>query len=470
MRKEKTVSLQPPAPGPTGCTPAEAEAFLAEHPEVEQIQLILTDACGVARGKQMSRRELARVYAGGRMLAGSVMGMDITGTDVEEAGLLWEDGDADRVAWPIPGTLTRAPWLEVPTAQLIATMYELDRRPMLADPRHALAGVVARFEELGLTPVVAVETEFYLLDADHEDMRAPRPARSRLSGHRPRHPQGYSLTDLDDFGPFVAEVSRACEMLGLEADTAIAEYAPGQMEIVLRHRADALRVGDEAVLLKRIVKGTAGRHGCSATFMAKPFAEWSGSGMHVHVSLVDRDGYNIFASEDPAGSEQLRHALAGMLAILPDSVGILAPTGNAYRRFQPHSYAPIRANWGVNNRSVSLRVTAGPADSRHIEHRVAGADANPYLALATVLAGAHHGLVNRLDPGAPVSGNGYDSSAPVLPTNWYTALERTEHCAVLKDYLGTRFMDVFCAIKNAERERFYAQLTLQDYHWYQRTA
>jgi glutamine synthetase len=449
---------------------AEAEAFLAANPDIESFQVILTDADGVARGKSVRRNELARIYTDGRYLPGSILGLDMTGADVEETGLVWEDGDADRSCWPIAGTLVRAPWQMPPAGQLLVSMYELDGAPSPGDPRHALKRVVDRFADLQLTPVLAIELEFYLLDRARGEGGRPQPPASPVSGFRPNQLQAYLLTDLDDQAPFLADVFSACQAQGLPAQTLISEYAPGQLEIVLHHRADAMRAADEAIMYKRLVRGVANRHGMAATFMAKPYADTSGSGMHMHMSLQDSQGRNAFASDDPAGNELLRHAIGGMAATMAECVGIFAPNANSYRRFRRKSYAPLAPTWGVNNRSVALRVPAGPPETRHVEHRVAGADANPYLAAAALLAAAHYGIANKLDPGAPIDGNAYEQVPASLPIHWYAAMDRTETSAFLKDYLGARFMEIYCAIKRAEQDRFYSQVTELDFEWYLRTA
>jgi glutamine synthetase len=191
----------------------------------------------------------------------------------------------------------------------------------------------------------------------------------------------------------------------------------------------------------------------------------------VHVSLAGADGGNLFASPDPAGTPPLRHAIGGMQASMAEAMAVFAPNANSYRRFRRQSYAPIAATWGVNNRSVGFRIPSGPPASRHVEHRICGADANPYLAVATVLAGMHHGIVNRIDPGAPVTGNGYElPKDPTLPLNWHAALDRCETSALLNEYLGADFVRVFMAVKRAECERFNSEPTELDYAWYLRLA
>ncbi len=451
---------------------AEAEAFFAKHPEIDAVDIIFTNMCGVPRGKRLRRHEVMGVYKAGRFLPGSVVVVDITGRDTEETELVWEDGDADRQVWPIPGTLVPSPWAGPGAAQFLTGFYELDGTPNDLDPRHVLGSVIDRMVGLGYTPDVAVELEFYLVDAKRGKDGRPRPARSPVTGETPGDIQVYGLTEMDDFRPFFDDLYAAADAQGLPLEAAISEYAPGQFEMTLAHRPDALRACDEAIMHKRMVKAVAARHGMEATFMAKPFEASAGNGMHLHASLLDKAGNNAFASEAPEGTPLLAHAIAGMQASMADAFLIFAPNANSYRRFKANSYAPIAPTWGVNNRTVSFRVTAGPAPTRHVEHRIGGADANPYLAMAAMLAGMCHGIENQLDPGAPVVGNGYEATvdAPPMPGNWFAAVERFEQSALMKDYLGTRFVKMYSIVKRTEQERFFGTVPVLDYDWYLRTA
>ncbi len=453
--------------------PSEARKFLDDHPEVEMIQLIFTNQSGVPRGKNLRRHDLLAIYEHGRYLPGTMLALDITGEDVEESGLVWSDGDADRLGKPVPGTLVKAPWLGNDFAQVILGIHELDGTLCDVDPRNVLYRVIERFKEFSLTPVIACELEFYLLDQERDAAENLQPALSPLTRHRSKDIQVYGLRELDDFDPFFRELYASCDAQGIPVETAISEYAPGQLELTLRHRNDAMRACDEAIMYKRVAKGVANHHGLEATFMAKPFTDLAGSGMHLHVSLADHKGQNAFASDDPAGSPLLKHAVGGMQSFLNDSMAIFAPNANSYRRFRANSYAPIAPTWGINNRTVSFRVPAGPASSRHIEHRVCGADANPYLAVAALLAAIHHGIQQRIDPGPAIEGNGYAKAAEMgskLPSNWFAALELFENSRHLKDYLGSRFHHVFSAVKRVEQDRFFSQVTELDYDWYLRNA
>ncbi|MCF4164073.1 glutamine synthetase family protein [Zavarzinia compransoris] len=455
---------------PAATDGAEAAAFLAANPDIEAVQLVLTDTSGVARGKTVRAHELAAVYTGGRPLPCSILGLDVTGADVDETGLVWEEGDADRLAFPVPGTLRRAPWLPVPTAQVILSVWHLDGRPEEADPRHALARVVLRFGELGLTPVVAPELEFYLVDPEIGADGMVKLAKSPLTGQRLATTQVYELNALEEFGAFLTELQAAFDTQGIPAETAISEFAPGQFEITLRHQPDAMKAIDEAIFFKRTIRGVAQKHGLVATFMAKPFTGRTGSGLHLHLSMNGADGRNAFASADETGPEVMRNAIAGLIATMPEATAIFAPGANSYRRFRLGSYAPIAPCWGVNNRSVSVRVPIGPAPSRHVEHRVCGADANPYLALAAVLAGAHHGMVKKLTPPPIVVKDGYAETVERLPTHWADAIALFESSDLMRDYLGARYAQVFTAIKKAEMDRFYAEVGALDYLWYLRNA
>ena len=450
---------------------AEAHAFLDANPDITSIHVIWTDICGVARGKILRRDELVPAWKDGRFMPISALVLDITGQDVPETGLVFDEGDRDMLLWPVLGSLVRIPWMEEPTAQYLATVRDLDGTPHFADPRNALEAIVERFQsELNMTPVGAVEVEFFLMDRASAIAGEPRAPKSLINEHRPQHYQAYYLQDLDDFAPFFKDLYAYCEAQGLPAKTLISEYAPGQMEIVLRHRADVLKACDEGIMLKRLIKATAEKHGMAATFMAKPYAQWTGSGMHIHVSLGDEKGNNLFAAEDPMQNELLLHSIGGLKAAMAESMLIFAPNANSYRRFRRNSYAPVSASWGINNRTVSIRIPAGAANACHIEHRPSGADANPYLVMAAILAGMHYGITEKSDPGNPVVGNGYEKRAKYIPGNWFDAIDAFWRASILKEYFGKPFVDTYCTIKEVEADRFYAEPTLRDFEWYLRAV
>ncbi|KPA88560.1 glutamate--putrescine ligase [Pseudomonas asplenii] len=444
----------------------EARSFLKRNPDIEMFELFIIDNNGVPRGKLLHRDELLAVYAGGRPLPSTILGLTLNGDDVENSGLVWDVGDIDCRAYPITGSLQRMPWRRIPTAAVQVGMHPSEGLPAaVADPRQLLAKVVGQLQAAGYYPVMAAELEFYLLDQQRDSNGRPQPARD-ADGGRPRTTQVYGLRELEQIEPFLADLYEACKLQGIPARTAISEYAPGQVEITLEHRADALQAMDEAVRYKRLVKGVAHKHGMIACFMAKPFDDQAGTGMHMHVSLADREGNNLFASDAAEGTPLLRQAVGGMLATLLDSLLLFCPHANSYRRFQSNSYAPLAATWGIDNRTVSLRVPGGPAASRHIEHRICGADANPYLAAAAILAGIHHGIVAQRDPGAPIEGNGYAQAGERLPTDWLTSLRALEGSRWARETFGDEFLGVYLAVKRAEYRQFMGEVGEQDWRWY----
>ncbi len=451
----------------------ECKAFFDAHPEIQFFEILFTNMAGVPRGKRLRRHEIAAVYEQGRFLPGSILVNDITGQDVEATGLVWEDGDADRIARPIAGRLTPAPWLGPDVAQVSMSMYELDGAPNDLDPRHVLKRVLNRFEADGLVPVVACELEYYLVDARRTRDGGIQLPRSVFTGDRDTQHQVYGLREVEEASAFLRDLWAAADAMGVPLEGAISEYAPGQLELTLKHHADALRAAEDAVLYKRAAKGVALRHGCEATFMAKPFADRAGSGMHLHVSVNDTKGKNVFASDATDGTAALKYAIGGMKKLLADSMAIYAPNANSYRRFKANSYAPVAPTWGVNNRTVSFRVPAGAPHTRHIEHRVAGADAHPTLALAALLAAVHHGISNSIDPGAPVVGDGYaqaEASGEKIPVNWFAAVDRFAESQLLKDYLGERFVRMYSTVKRVEQERYQGVVPTVDFDWYLRTC
>ncbi|UTW06099.1 glutamine synthetase family protein [Pseudomonas benzenivorans] len=447
----------------------DAQDFLAHNPDIELFELFILDANGVPRGKLLHRDELLAVYQSGRPLPSTILGLSINGDDVEDTGLVWEVGDIDCRAYPLPGSLVRLPWRRIPTAALQVSMHPQQGLPAtVADPRHVLVRMIEGLKAEGFHPVMACELEFYLLDQRRDGEGRPQPARD-ADGGRPRSTQVYGLRELEQLEPFLKDLYAACKAQGIPARTAISEYAPGQVEITLEH-GDALAAMDQAVRYKRLVKGVANSHGMQACFMAKPFDHLAGTGMHMHVSLADAAGRNLLAGEPndldgPAGS-LLKQALGGMLASLLDSLLLFCPNANSYRRFQANSYAPLAPTWGVDNRTVSLRVPGGPAVSRHIEHRICGADANPYLAAAAILAAIHRGIRERLDPGAPIEGNGYAQAKTLLPTEWLTSIQALQGSAWAREALGADFLKVYLAVKRAEYRQFMAEVGEQDWRWY----
>jgi len=440
--------------------------LLAENPDIQYLDAFFFDLCGHPRGKRYPRRDAVKVFQEGMFLPYPAYLLDVTGDCCDPGGQGFSDGDPDGTALPVRGTLSRMPWAEVPGAQVMLGMLTPDGRPLPTDPRHVLCRVLERFAELGLTPVVAVELEFYLIDPERGPGGEPRPPLSPVSGQREAGNQPYSMDGLDAFAPVLRAMDESAGTMRLPASAASTEFAPGQFEINLRHVPDALLAADHGMLLRRLVKQVALRHGLDATFMSKPFADNTGNGLHLHISLQDAAGNNVFAGGEAVDNPLLRHAIGGLAVTLDEAMAIFAPNLNAFRRFQPDQFVPVNRSWTLNNRSGAFRIPAGAASARRIEHRVAGAEANPYLVLAAILAGIHDGIRQGLDPGSPATGNAGHRVDVSLPLDWAAAIRRLREGAILGDYLGSEYVKLYCETKQGELEKFQRMVSPQEYQWY----
>jgi glutamine synthetase len=446
---------------------AEFDAFFEVETDLEFLDAVIPDLCGTPRGKRFPIAEAPRLFAHGMPIPVSIYLMDARGDMTDTFGRGFSDGDPDGTSWPLPGTLSRV-WTKSgpPRAQMLMTVRDELGASDPGDPRATLERVLERFGEIGLVPVTALELEFYLIDPARGEGRAPHPPLNPRSGERENAVSVFGLDDLDRYEGFLSMLAEAARRQRVPLSAASKEYAPGQFEANLRHQQDARLAADHAIFLRQIVKEAARASGFEATFMAKPYLDCAGCGLHIHLSLLDRDGRNIFAGADETGSELLRHAIGGLQAVMPESMALFAPSQNSYRRFQPDMFAPVNRSWAVNNRSVGMRIPAGPDISRRVEHRVAGADANPYLALAAVLAGVHHGLLKKLDPGAPARGNVTKEPDPELPFGIDEALAKLAKAEVLPAYFGEETLELYRETKRIETERLRRIIPPAEYDWY----
>jgi glutamine synthetase len=439
---------------------AGARHFVDNNPAVVWIDLMLFDMNGIARGKRVRAADLEAIADKGLMLPVSVFSADNVGFCVDETGLIWETGDPDNVCNILADTLHVIPLDGGTRAQAVIVMTNVED----IDPHAILERQIAKLRARGLTPVTAVELEFYLSEPLSDANPAPRqPGIMRGDAGRPCL---YEFADLEALRPVLDTIYRVAEGVGLPVDAILQEAGPGQLEINLKHKSDAASAACDGLLLRRAVCQAVQAHGLDATFMSKPHADWSGSGMHIHVSLIDDSGNNVLAG-DPL-SHLFLCALQGLAESMPDFTAIWAQTANAYRRFQPNSYVPMIPNWGFNNRTVSLRIPAGSASATRVEHRVAGADANPVLVMAAVLAGMEHGIAAGKPIGPASTGNGAGPESPGLPTDWAAALAAFERSPIAKAAFGARFQEIFAIIKKSERQRFERVVGAMDYLWYAR--
>ena len=421
--------------------------WLRHHPTVKTIRVAAADLNGQARGKRVPVRFADKVVKEGTRFPYSVMNLDIWGEDIENSPLVFASGDADGVLKPTDRGFLPMPWLEAPTALLPLWMFHEDGKPYEGDPRHALAKVVKRFHDRGLFPVCATELEFYLIDDSGREYRVPPSPRS---GKRRPGAETLALRALDAFDKFFTELYDACEAMDIDADTAISEAGIGQFEINLLHSDDVLKVADDTWLFKQLVRGIARKHGFAASFMAKPYDAWPGNGMHMHFSMNDADGENLFNDGSAQGSPLMLNAVAGCLRAMPGSMLLLAPHANSYERFVPGNHAPSGIAWAYENRTSALRIPSGNRRSRRIEHRVAGGDINPYLMMAGVLGSALLGIEDDLTPPAAVTGNAYALDLPQLPITWTDAVDTFEKCPDIARIFSKELIDNLVRTKRQE--------------------
>ncbi len=453
---------------------AELKRFLRDYPDTGTMELLIADMHGVLKGKRIQARDFAKACKDGFWFCGGTVMLTALGQTVPGIPFGEDDGDPDIPCRLVPGSIAPVPWAGKPMAQAMFRMYDEDGEPFFADPRAVLERALAPLRKRKLDVVMATELEFYLLDAGSAQPVAAAP---RVPGSLKIQPgpQVYHPDDLWEIEEFLNDVYAWCEAQNIPAESAISEYSPGQFEINLRHIDDPLLACDHAVLLKRVVKAAARKHGFIACFMAKPFAEDSGSGLHIHLSLVDRNGKNYYSQgrenlASPPYSARLRNAVGGLLETMAESTAVFAPNANSYRRLRPDVFAPVEPNWGANHRVVAVRIPISDEKNLRLEHRVAGADANPYLVTAAVAAGIDYGLRNRIDPGPMVERGQQIRVKAGIPTRWDAALDKFARSKVLPQYLGEDYCKYFAMNRRNESAQFHNTVSPLDFEWYLRSV
>jgi glutamine synthetase len=429
--------------------------FITEHPDIEAVEFLIVDPNGVVRGKWGPADSLKKAYQDGVAFPMSLHGLDTWGREVVATGLHIEDGDRDGFNRATRGSLALVPWTQRKTAQVLLQTFTPEGDIFACDSRQILKAKIAEVNAKGLFPVAAFELEFYLLEKPKKNDPELRPVGI---GEGPDRLRMYGMDDLDEHARFFNMVREAADIQHLPIDTIIKEAAPGQFEVNLKHRTDALRAADDVILLKRVIHGCARACGLRATFMAKPFIDYAGNGMHIHCSVLDAAGKNIFSGSQ--GRKKLEYAISGLLKTMPEALLIFINTWNGFRRIVPGSYAPTQAVWAENNRSVALRIPASNSENMRLEHRISGADANPYLVMTTILQAMMEGMDMEEAPPPPIQGNAYEqSNAPQLPDDMDDALQLAMKSEFLKRALGSQLAKVFCDLKRAEIHAFWQEIT-----------
>ncbi|BDI05796.1 glutamine synthetase family protein [Sphaerotilus microaerophilus] len=429
---------------------AELENWLNER-RVTEIECLVPDLTGVARGKILPRQKFTEDR--GMRLPEAVVAMGVTGEFPEEGPYydVINPTDRDMHLRPDPRTVRIVPWATDPTAQVIHDCYDKDGRMVPFAPRSVLRRVCDLYEGAGWNPIVAPELEFYLVARNTDPDMPLKPPIGR-SGRAETSRQAYSIDAVNEFDPLFEDVYSYCEQMELNVDTLIHEIGAGQMEINFFHD-HPLGLADEVFFFKRTVREAAMRHNMFATFMAKPIAGEPGSAMHIHQSVVDQQGQNIFSNPDGSASDAFRWYIGGLQHYIPAAMALFAPYVNSYRRLARFTAAPINIQWGTDNRTVGIRSPVASPAARRIENRVIGADANPYVALAATLACGWLGIQNRIEPTPECKGDAYLGDYQ-LPRSLGEALEKLRAEKDLAAVLGEEFVTVYTEVKEIEHAEF----------------
>jgi glutamine synthetase len=426
------------------------EQWLDQH-RVTEIECLVPDLTGVARGKILPRKKFTEDR--GMRLPEAVVAMGVTGEFPAEGPYfdVISPTDHDMHLRPDPRTVRIVPWASDPTAQVVHDCYDKAGNIVPFAPRSVLRRVCDLFEAEGWNPIVAPELEFYLVARNTDPDMPLKPPIGR-SGRAETSRQAYSIDAVNEFDPLFEDVYSYCEQMELNVDTLIHEIGAGQMEINFFHD-HPLGLADEVFFFKRTVREAAMRHNMFATFMAKPIAGEPGSAMHIHQSIVDTQGRNIFSNADGSASDMFRWYIGGLQKYIPAAMALFAPYVNSYRRLARFTAAPINIQWGTDNRTVGIRSPVASPAARRIENRVIGADANPYVALAATLACGYLGMKNRVEPTPECKGDAYLGDFQ-LPRSLGEALEKLRAERDLAAVLGEAFVTVYTEVKETEYAEF----------------
>ena len=446
-----------------------ATQFLNENPELEKIEFIYVDFNGIPRGKYASPKTLIKAFNGGLRMPISSYVLDVWGDNPKGTGLVMS-GDGDAICRPVSSSLANTPWNSRNTAQCLVSMEDGNGEPIYADPRHILSSVLDRFNKLNLKPVIAPEMEFYLVDKQLQKNGHPQMPLIPGTQRRYEEVQLLNLSEMDDFEGFFALVEKSAHSLGIPAETAIKECAPGQFEINLLHHDDALLMADQTFLMKRLIKNCARKFNMNATFMAKPFSEEAGNGMHAHLSVVDKDGNNVFKvdkNNQPQGI--FAEAISGLLKTTPDFLSFYASHSNSYRRLVHNAdHAPTTLSWGNENRTALIRLPEASAEATRLEFRLPSADSNPYLVFASILSSVLSGITEKHPLDKETLGNAHAQHEPALAITWREAVHKTSESLIVKEFFGERFQKSYQCVKESEIKRFESTITDFEYNSYLR--
>ena len=433
--------------------------FFNQHDDITQLVVGVFDYNGVLRGKRMPIAKLSSLLESGFKMPLSIIQTDIWGRDIDDSPLLFETGDADGQIALIDRAPLRLVWMAEPTALLIGSFVDDEGAPLALCPRGRLAEMQARFGDKSQAICAGVEMEFNLLSDER-----PAPAASLATGTTSPSGDTLSAHQLDDYDALFADINTHLAVQDIKLDTITSELGRGQYEITFAPKNDLVTLADDILIFKYLIKGLAKSYGIRASFMAKPLMGEAGNGLHVHASLVDKAGQNLFHDDSDTGTKTLHQAVAGILQFMKASTLILAPHMNSYRRLVPSSHAPTKICWGDDNRSASVRIPASSPQARRLEYRSAGADCQPYLLLAILAYSMAEGIDGALSAPEPVMGNAYDHDYDSLPVEMSEAMQIYATSRAIQQALGEPLYSYYLATKRQEWTRFAEHVSDFEYH------
>lgn len=424
--------------------------FLEKH-SIDTVRIGAVDIDGVWRGKQISAEYFRKAATAGTNISDILFGWDVADKIAEGLSFTgWETGFPDVKIVPDLSTLALVPW-EPNTASVLCDIEKIGGGPVSLSPRYILQNAIEKVEKLGFKAFAAYEFEFYVFDA-----AVGKIADSQWRSVKPVGKSGYCYSMLHhaSSSDFMGKIRKHLRAAGFEVEATNSEYGPGQYEINVNY-ADALKAADTAIFIKYAIKDIAAQEGLTATFMAKPRAEWAGSSGHVHLSLSTRNGEPAFSNtSDPTSlSDTGKSFLAGMVGCARDLSAIYLPNINSFKRKTGGSWSGGNASWGFDNRTVSFRALPSAGKTARVENRIPGADTNPYLVIAAGLLSGLHGIENKLMPGEPFLGNAYRATpeqAPPLANSLEEATNLFKNSEMVNAAFPKEFITHYVEMKNWE--------------------
>ncbi len=432
---------------------AKIAAWIETH-KIDEVECLVPDMSGILRGKIIPARKFLQDLNYGIKLPISIFSQMVTGEYADfDIDHVMDYNDNDMILVPDEETIRIVPWFQQNrTAQVICDVIHQNKTEVDFAPRNILKKIINEYTNDGLTPIVAPEVEFYLVKKNI-DPDYPLEAPDGVSGRSEFGAQAYGIDQLYEYDPIIDRIYEYCEAMNIGVDTITHESGPVQLEFNFNH-GNPLALADQVSFFKRAVRRAALENGVFATFMAKPHENQPGSAMHIHQSIINSDTKaNIFATKSGRDSKALLNYIGGLKKYTPQLFPLFAPNVNSYRRIAPYMSAPINLHWGIDNRTVGLRVPLSGANARRVENRVVGADTNPYLAFAGTLACGLLGMRQKISPGKEVEGNAY-KLANNLPKSLHESIHKMSHSREIKKLLGPNFVELYCAVKLFEIEMY----------------